>query len=463
MRLMTVASKHSLPTFEYTIIGVGATGLSCARYLRSRGESFSLCDTRSSPPGAADVLREFSGVDIYFGELPFQVLRNSKHLLVSPGVSLETHAIKQVLDQGVALRSDLDLFRAEVSCPIACVTGSNGKSTVATLLAEMAQAADIKVCLCGNIGLPVLDAIDESVELYVLEVSSFQLERSAALNANVATILNISADHMDRYSDLQSYTASKQRVFLNADKCIVNRDDAASNTNSGEAYSSFGLSVPDTGLFGVAQIADEAYLMYGDSPLLAISDMRLQGTHNVSNGLAALALAQAVDIPLSVACDTLRTFAGLPHRCEHIANIEGRSFINDSKGTNIGATVAALEGLGVAGDRSMVLIAGGVGKGANFSELAEAVSAHAHSVLVYGEDAENIAAALQAHSAIYRCTDLADAVSQAYQLADAGDTVLFSPACASFDMFENFEQRGNRFREAVLEFRNRVSANGASQ
>lgn len=460
---MSIASEHPLPTPDYTVIGVGATGLSCARYLQSRGDSFSLCDTRSNPPGAAELLREFSGVDIYFGELPFQVLRQSKYLLVSPGVSLETNAIKQVLDQGVALRSDLDLFRAEISCPIACVTGSNGKSTVATLLAEMAKAADVKVCLCGNIGLPVLDAIDDSVELYVLEVSSFQLERSAALKASAATILNISADHMDRYSDLHSYAASKQRVFLDADKCIVNRDDAATNTESGEAYTSFGLAVPNAGLFGVAQVADEACLMYGDSALLPISEMRLQGTHNVSNALAALALAQAVGIPLGVACDVLRTFAGLPHRCEHIADIDGRSFINDSKGTNIGATVAALEGLGVASERRMVLIAGGVGKGADFGELAEAVSAHAHSVVVIGEDAEKIASALEAYTAIYRCSDLVDAVSTAYQLADAGDTVLFSPACASFDMFENFEQRGNRYRESVLQFRDRVSADGVGQ
>ncbi|MEM8499532.1 MAG: UDP-N-acetylmuramoyl-L-alanine--D-glutamate ligase [Pseudomonadota bacterium] len=460
---MTAASKHSLPTLEYTVIGVGATGLSCARYFQNRGDSFALCDTRSSPPGAADVLREFSGVDIYFGELPFEVLRKSKHLLVSPGVSLETPAIKQVLDQGVILSSDLDLFRADITCPIACVTGSNGKSTVATLLAEMAQAAGIKVCLCGNIGLPVLDAIDESVELYVLEVSSFQLERSAALNASVATILNISADHMDRYSDLQSYAASKHRVFHNADKCVVNRDDVASNIESGEVYSSFGLSAPAAGLFGVAQVADKSCLMYGDSPLLPISDMRLKGTHNVSNALAALALAQAVGISLSVACDVLRTFAGLPHRCEHIANIEGRTFINDSKGTNIGATIAALEGLGAADERRMVLIAGGVGKGADFGEMAEAVSAHAHSVLLYGEDAEKIAVALEAHTAIYRCTDLTDAVRQAYRLSQAGDTVLFSPACASFDMFDNFEQRGNRFRESVLAFRDRVLVTGASQ
>lgn len=460
---MSISAEHSFPAVDYAVIGVGATGLSCARYLQSRGDSFSLCDTRSKPPGAAEVLREFSEVDVYFGELPLQVLKKSKHLVVSPGVSLENDTVRQVLDHGVALCSDLDLFRAEISSPIACVTGSNGKSTVATLLAEMAKAANISVRLCGNIGLPVLDAIDDSVDLYVLELSSFQLERSAALEADVATVLNISADHMDRYPDLQSYAASKQRVFLSANKCIFNRDDLATESECCGAYSSFGLSEPDAGQFGVAQLVGETYLMCGDSPLLPVSDMRLQGTHNVSNALAALALAKAVDIPLGVACDVLRTFAGLPHRCEHIADIDGRSFINDSKGTNIGATVAALEGLGISGERRIVLIAGGVGKGADFGELAKAVSAHAHSVLVYGQDAAQIAEALNAHAAVYRCKDLADAVSQAYQLSVVGDTILFSPACASFDMFDNFEQRGDRFRESVLEFRNTVLSSGARQ
>ncbi|MFK7731725.1 MAG: UDP-N-acetylmuramoyl-L-alanine--D-glutamate ligase [Pseudomonadales bacterium] len=460
---MSLTSEQTLPVFDYSIIGVGATGLSCARYLQNRGDSFSLCDTRSKPPGAADVLREFAGIDIYFGELPLAVLKNSKRLLVSPGVSLETHAIRQVLDQGVSLCSDLDLFRAEIKCPVVCVTGSNGKSTVATLLAEIAKAAEINVCLCGNIGLPVLDALDDSIELYVLEVSSFQLERSAALAADAATILNISADHMDRYSDLESYASSKQRVFMNADKCIINRDELACKNRHGEAYSSFGFSEPAAGLFGVAQVAGDTHLMYGDSPLLPTSEMRLQGTHNVSNALAALALAQAIGISLEVACGVLRKFAGLPHRCEHIADIDGRSFINDSKGTNVGATVAALEGLGTPDDRRMVLIAGGVGKGADFSELSDAVSAHAHSVLVYGQDAEQIADALETHTEIHRCNDLAEAVNRAYDLSAPCDTVLFSPACASFDMFDNFEQRGDRFRELVLSFRRKTSASGVGQ
>ncbi len=447
---MNAAPDRALPILDYAVIGVGATGLSCARYLQRQGNSFAICDTRSNPPGAVKVLREFAGVDAYFGELPLPVLKRSKRLLVSPGISLETPVVKEAIEQGIELSSDLDLFCAEISCPVVCITGSNGKSTVATLLAEMAKAAGIRVCLCGNIGLPVLDAIDDSIELYVVEVSSFQLERSAALNANAAVILNISPDHMDRYPDLASYKNAKQRIYLNADKCVVNRDDLHTQVDHREAFSSFGLSEPAANHFGVKVCAGETQLMHGDKALLPSTAMRLRGTHNISNALAALALADAVGIPLRAACKVLTTFAGLPHRCEHVADINGRAFINDSKGTNVGATIAALEGLGVVGEQHTVLIAGGEGKGADFTELATAVAAHAHSVVVFGADAEQISNAISEHAPVYHCDDLSNAVSQAYKLSMPGDTVLFSPACASFDMFDNFEHRGDCFREAVL-------------
>jgi len=340
-----------------------------------------------------------------------------------------------------------------VKAPVVAITGSNAKSTVTTLVGEMARNAGLKVAVAGNIGTPVLDLLrsgSAEVDLYVLELSSFQLETTTGLGAKVATILNLSEDHMDRYDSLENYRDAKRRIFEGCEQIVFNRNDA--NTcpvyAGTKTVSSFGLERSlEPNCFSLAEFDGQTWLCYQDEMLMATSEMKIAGIHNMTNALAALALGRCCDLPWAPMLQALRDFPGLPHRCQWVATIRGVSWYNDSKGTNVGASVAAIAGLGANGP--VILLAGGVGKGADFAALAPAMETAGKIAILFGEDADKIALVLQGVVAVHRTASLEEAVSQAHFLAEPGDVVLLSPACASLDMFRNYEHRGDVFVAAV--------------
>ncbi len=434
------------------VVGLGATGLSCARYLARTGALFAVVDSRETPPGLAELKALCPEVEVRCGPLDGDFLSQAHELILSPGVAKAQPAITQAVAAGVKLSGDIDLFCREVSTPIIAITGANAKSTVTTLVGEMAVAAGINVGVGGNLGLPVLDLLALGKrDLYVLELSSFQLETTNDLRATVATVLNISPDHMDRYQDLQDYYQAKHRVYRGCRHAVSNRQDAltAALLPMGVPSSSFGTDKPDLKQFGVFEHNGEDYLARGITPLMPVSAMKLRGEHNVANALAALALGDVAGLPLTAMLAALQTFAGLEHRCQWLREHTGVDWFNDSKGTNVGATVAALEGLGptLAAGSCIVLIAGGEGKSADFSPLAEPVKRFVRSVVLIGRDADEIDAVLAVEAV--RASDMTDAVARAAQLAQPGDLVLLSPACASFDMFRSFNHRGDVFAAAV--------------
>lgn len=434
------------------IIGMGVTGRSAARYLLSKGQPFVWLDTRKQPPSLDEVLREFPDVHYELGELNPETLMAAEEIIVSPGVAISTPAIIKAIDAGVKLIGDIDLFLREVDAPVIAITGSNAKSTVTALVGEMAKVSGRQVGVGGNIGLPVLQLLtQEKCDLYVLELSSFQLETIEKLNANVATVLNVSEDHMDRYRSLAHYHQTKQRIYYGARAVVFNRDDALSKPPmaSGIEYYSFGMGEPDRHGFGLIKSEGIEYLAFEFKPLMPVTDIRLRGRHNTANALAALALGHAAGLPMASMLEALKTFAGLAHRCQWVGAADDVSYYNDSKGTNVGATLAALSGLSVPGHK-IVLIAGGVGKGADFSPL-KALVGNLRALVVMGQDGALIAEQLSESVPVTFVESMKDAVVKAKQQSQPGDCVLLSPACASFDMFNGFEDRGNQFEQAVRE------------
>ncbi len=434
------------------LVGMGVTGRSAARYLQASGRPFIWLDTRAEPPMLDEVKAEFPTVSLELGELKLDTLLAAAEIIVSPGVAIATPAIAAAAEQGVPVLGDIELFLREVSAPVIAITGSNAKSTVTTLVGEMAQAAGRQVLVGGNIGVPVLDLLQQATaELYVLELSSFQLETVRKLGADVATILNVSEDHMDRYDSLAQYHMAKQRVYFGARNIVINRQDPLTSPPlaAGVTVWSFGLDAPDRHGFGVRMKDGEEYLAFEFTSLMPTRELKMPGRHNLANALAALALGHAVQLPMEAMLQTLRTFAGLPHRCQWIAEAGGVNYFNDSKGTNVGATLAALQGLRKASGK-IVLIAGGVGKGADFAPL-KAASEGLRAVVVIGEDGDRIAAQFHGIVPVLTADSMLDAVKQSRQQALDGDDVLLSPACASFDMFKGFEDRGEHFVQAVRE------------
>jgi len=454
------------------VIGLGKTGLSCAHFLQSKGESFSVMDNRENPPCLTQFKADFPDVPVHLGEFDQDVLHNVDRIILSPGVALREPVIAEAISRGASVLGDIELFAQNANAPIIAITGSNGKSTVTTLLGEMATQAGMNVKLGGNIGTPALELLNEQLkdnekqDFYILELSSFQLETTFSLNAFTSVILNISPDHMDRYEDLDAYSESKCRIFNGNGTIISNRDDElvmdlvskvtgkvtakvtgkVNGTNSKRRVVSFGLSEPLAGEFGVSRVNDREYLAYGKHKVMPVDEMRIAGRHNCVNALAAMALAHTMDISESDTLAALQNFTGLKHRTQWVASIEGVNWYNDSKGTNVGATVAAIKGL----PGSKILIAGGVGKGADFSALREAVIAgEVRAAILFGRDAGLIREKLIEVLPVEQVQDLTTAVQQAHKLAQSGDSVLFSPACASFDMFNNFEERGEAFIAAV--------------
>jgi UDP-N-acetylmuramoylalanine--D-glutamate ligase len=434
----------------HVVVGLGKTGLSCARWLQHRNLPFMAVDTREDPPGAQEFRKEFPDIATSFGPLNAALLCSADTLVLSPGVDPRLPALQKARQQGVRFTGDIDIFARHCAADIVAITGSNAKSTVTTLVGEMAKAAGRKVVVAGNIGTPVLDLLNgKGFELAVLELSSFQLETTTGLGAAVATILNLSEDHMDRYDSMADYASAKQRIFQDCRHAVINRDDVGSEpaqTVSQTTY--FGLGL-DQSEYGLVKQAGELYLARDRQPLLPVSGMKLAGMHNVSNALASLALGEAGGLALEPMLDVLRNFGGLKHRCQWVRERSGVSWYNDSKGTNVGASVAAISGLGAMGP--VILLAGGVGKDADFSALGPVMKQHGRMAILFGEDADRIALVLQPVVQVLRADSLEDAVSKAAASAHPGDVVLLSPACASFDMFRNYEHRGEVFMQIVQE------------
>lgn len=433
------------------VVGLGITGLSCVRYLLAQGKHVTVVDSRSTPPGMAECNAEFPQVDVHCGEFDVELLCCAAQLVVSPGVSVMEPAIQEAQRRGVRITGDIDLFSHVAKAPIIAITGSNGKSTVTTLLAEMAEQSGMSIAVGGNLGIPALDLLDTNVELYILELSSFQLETTQHLGALAATVLNISEDHMDRYPSKLAYLQAKQRIFRACRFVIINDDDILSTPLMAEGMAPihFGIDKPNLKKFSMFKEGAESNICYGFDPLISTSDIKIKGLHNISNVLAALALGTAANIDINAMLVTLKTYAGLKHRCEWVRNIDGVDYINDSKGTNVGATATAIESFGLSGNGKVILIAGGESKGADFTPLTPVLSDFARSVILFGQDAPKIEADLSGVLDVRRASTLEDAVSVAKSLAGPGDTVLMSPACASFDMFSNFEERGDVFIDVV--------------
>jgi len=430
------------------IVGLGKTGLACARYLAKRGEAFAVVDSRETPPGLAELRNEFPQATLSLGSFDAALLARAQRLIVSPGVALAEPAIAAAVQEGAEALGDIELFARAARAPVVAVTGANGKSTVTSLVGEMIGDAGFTTRVGGNLGPPALELLaDEEPDFYVLELSSFQLETTGSLNAAAAVVLNVSPDHMDRYRGVEDYAAAKRRIYRGDGVMVINGDDAlvAGMIEPGRIVVRFGLGVPAPGDFGVREHDGQEWLAQGDTLLLSAAELRIKGRHNVANALAALALGEAVGVPMVCMLDTLRRFAGLPHRTQWVANRNGIDWYDDSKGTNVGATLAALQGM----PGKVVLIAGGLGKGQDFTPLKAVAAAKARAVVLLGQDAPIIQRAIEDVVTVVRVASMDEAVEQAARLAQMGDAVLLSPACASFDMFKGYEHRSEVFSAAV--------------
>lgn len=441
---MTVARQKTL------IVGLGVTGVSCARYLASR-DDVTVVDTREAPPGLAEFEREFPGVPVHVGAARIDDVGRFDRVVVSPGVSLG-HPLLADVPSRVAMVSDIDLFCEAARAPVVAVTGTNGKSTVTSLVGHLLNGAGVRAVVGGNLGVAALDLLDRHAEAYVLELSSFQLERMAAHHFRAATILNVTEDHLDRHGSMAAYVAAKQRIYRDCELAVAHRAETATYPESGCTMTTFGSDAPERGHWGIRMHEGQRWLAQGESLIVASASLPLAGAHNELNVLAAMALTSVFGVSLDVVAEAACRFEGLPHRCQRVAEKGGVVYINDSKATNVGATEAALVGLGTTlpGDAPhIVLIAGGDGKGADFRALADVVGRFVKALVLLGRDAPALQAALGEQTDTHRVNDMDEAVRLAAQLAARGDLVLLSPACASLDMYRNFAARGDHFARAV--------------
>lgn len=447
--MLTIKDKKVL------VLGLGETGLSALRWLKTQGAILSVADTREVPPGMAALNTELPEVVLHTGPFSEQLFKSIDLVVVSPGVALSEPAIQAAINKGISVVGDVELFAQfrPATAKVIAITGSNGKTTVTSLVGEICLAAGLKTIVAGNIGLPVLDSLAmPTPDVYVLELSSFQLETTQSLQVDAATMLNLSEDHMDRYDSLQDYAIAKAHIFYQARTQVLNLDDAWSMLLARPKLPQVSFGLSEEAAFGLRQIDGESWLCDGKKQLINLQDLKIAGLHNAANALAATALCRAIGVDYVPIIQTLYNFKGLPHRVEWVANIDDVDYYDDSKGTNVGASCAALAGMFKDGlPQKVVLIAGGEGKGQDFSPLAQAVSANARAVVLLGRDADKIEAALLATGiALYRALDLPEAVSIARKLAQSGDAVLLSPACASFDMFKNYVHRAQVFVAAVM-------------
>jgi UDP-N-acetylmuramoylalanine--D-glutamate ligase len=440
------------------VVGLGKTGASCLRYLAKRGVPVKATDTRTAPPGLAELGALASSVDIRLGGIDLGLLDGATQLLMSPGVSLEEPIAFEARARGIEILGDIELFARDVQAPVIGVTGTNGKSTVTSLVTRMAAAAGLRVLAGGNLGKPALDLLEEPVpDLYVLELSSFQLETTRSLELLAAVVLNVSADHMDRYASIGAYARAKSRIYRNAATVVLNADDPLVAAMRGAALAGTvapGAAAPRIVTFSTqrtdadfALVRDrsDTFLARRGEVLLDTARMKITGVHNAANALAALALGEAAGLPKGAMLEALKTFPGLEHRSQWVADVAGVRYVDDSKGTNVGATRAAVDGL--AGP--LILIAGGDGKGQDFTPLAAAFRGKVRHTVLIGKDAPAIESVLQGVCTTERAATLPAAVSAAAGAARPGDTVLLSPACASLDMFRDYGERGAVFAAAV--------------
>lgn len=448
------------------VLGLGDTGLSVVRWAARAGARVRVADTRPTPPGLAELARDHAGVDACLGPFTDALFGDTELTIASPGVAVAgpacDPAVARAKAAGQEIIGDVELFGRLLQSQgrpgkVIAITGSNGKSTVTAMAGAMCRAAGLRTVVAGNIGMPVLDALNEAEmngmpDVWVLELSSFQLETTSTLKLDAAAMLNLSQDHLDRYATMPDYAAAKQRIFANATAQVLNRDDPASMAmrlmsegGNGKRVLTFGLDHPRSAdEFGLCK-AKQALCEDHDA-FIGVEDLPLPGLHNVANALAAVALCRALDLPVRKLAEGVRGFKGLPHRTELVGESDGVRWYDDSKGTNVGATVAALNGM----TEPVVLIAGGVGKDQDFAPLREPVLAHARAVVLIGRDAARIESALSGQGVpVVHANSMEDAVRQSAGLAQRGDVVLLSPACASFDMFENYKQRGRIFAECV--------------
>ena len=428
------------------VVGLGKTGISVAHYLQKLGFNFAITDSRDKPPLLDEFFQVMPDTPVFTGGFDEAAFKVATHLIVSPGVSLTEKSIVKAIANGSKIVSDIDLFACSVEAPIIAISGSNGKSTVTTMLGEMAKCAGKKVGVGGNLGTPALDLLAQSAELYVLELSSFQLERTSVLNAAAATVLNVSADHLDRHVDIAEYAKEKQNVFSGNGVMVINVDDPIVDAMQDAGRRLVTFSINKEADFYIALKDGVEYLMHNNRCLIPLAELPLEGRHNAANALAALALGVSIGLDEQAMCHALKIFKGLDHRMQRVAQIRGVTWVNDSKATNIGACVAALQGY----ERKVILIAGGDAKGADMNELTPVIKEKAKSVVLMGKDAELIKQALHNCIPVYSAENMAQAVQISAGLASSGDSVLLSPACASLDQYKNYQDRGDQFAKAVL-------------
>ncbi len=440
--MQAMASIKTLhPDSRYLVVGLGLTGYSVARYLLQHGYACKAIDDRAQPPYAARLKAEFPMLEILQQPLQQSLLNDVDCLVVSPGLSIRSGVIKKASESGKRIIGDIQLFAEAVQQPVLAITGSNGKSTVTALLGEMIRADGHQVGVGGNIGVPALDLLQQAADYYVLELSSFQLETVQTLAPLASTVLNVSEDHLDRYQGLSDYQQTKHAIYHNAHYCISNADDASTWRDERDIRFSINDEQADYSLCG----KDKKTLCIHGKAVIDVDDIKLKGRHNQANCLAAMALADVCGISHAAMAQAMKSFTGLPHRSQWIAQRDGVSWINDSKATNPGAAKAAIEGQSA----PVVLIAGGQSKGANVETLCPALRQHVKKVLLMGQDADLIQQAWQNCVEIERVDDMTQAVQRARQIAQPGDLVMLSPACASFDMYTGFEARGDHFAELV--------------
>ena len=430
------------------IVGLGKTGLSCARFLAQQGYQVAVIDSRETPPCLDELRESVPNAAVFLGGFDPQVFAMAETIVLSPGVSPNEPLVVEALARKIPVIGDIEIFAHYARAPVIGITGSNGKSTVTTLVADMLKAAGYQIGVGGNLGTPALELLSEAKKDYfVLELSSFQLETTHTLNCAASVILNLSPDHIDRHGALISYAQAKLRITHGTGWVVINDDETlpVEIDCTGRKVMHYGLSTNEKSALTVGQYQGEEWIIAETEPVLPVSQLKLRGRHNLSNILAALSLVKAVGVSLKDVIEPLKAFTGLPHRMQAVTEQNGIHWINDSKATNVGATIAALSGL----DGKSVLIAGGQGKGADFSPLKEVIQAKARAVVLLGEDAQQIAAAIGDKVPVVCVTTMREAVKEAAQLAVSGDNVLLSPACASFDMFSSYENRGNVFVSEV--------------
>lgn len=436
------------------VVGLGISGVSATLFLYQQGIPVAVTDSRENPPGVERIPDDIS---TSFGQIDLNLLLNAQEIVLSPGLAVETPEIQQAIAHGIPVISEIQLLRRATSVPIVAITGSNAKSTVTTLIGEMAKDTGKKVAVGGNLGRPALDLLKDNPDLLVLELSSFQLETTTDLGAEVAVILNMSEDHLDRHGNMANYQQIKHRIFQKAKNIVVNRDDITTQPNEANcSVVSFGLNRPQGQHYGIEQHEGTIYLMRGSQRLLSSDELYLQGLHNIANVLACFALGEKIGLSLDSMISTAKKFKGLEHRCEYVTTIDDVRYYNDSKGTNVGATLAAIAGLGSAialKGGKLALILGGQGKGQNFALLNDAVQKYVKTVVLIGEDANiierDLKTGLSDEIIIKHAENLKQAVELCQQATQMEDAVLLSPACASFDMFTGYPDRGQQFVRCV--------------